>query len=170
MVHDRPPAGPGGGGKMCSGAWKRGLQSPVGVISLCIYNGSFSALDHLVNQNLTSVTGLMFSGMKESNRGRRNGRPIVWHAILALSDKWLSLDTRPMDKQIIIAQWALLTSDKYTSVFGQVLMPCYLSEGRMLLKFHGNLWSSMMWFHFCTHIYVSSCPKFTNTSHINVCL
>ena len=30
-------AGPGGGGKMCSGAWKRGPQSPVGVISLWQY-------------------------------------------------------------------------------------------------------------------------------------
>ena len=30
-----PPAEPGGGGKMCSGAWKRGLENPVGVISLC---------------------------------------------------------------------------------------------------------------------------------------
>ena len=37
-------------------------------------------------------------------RGSRNGRPIVRNAILALSDKWLSLDTRPMDEQIIIAQ------------------------------------------------------------------
>ena len=35
---DGPPAGPGGGGKMCSGAWKRGPESPVGVISLWQYN------------------------------------------------------------------------------------------------------------------------------------
>ena len=27
VVHDVPPAGPGGGGKMCSGAWKRGTES-----------------------------------------------------------------------------------------------------------------------------------------------
>ena len=39
-----------------------------------------------------------------SDRGRRNRRPIVRNAILALSDKWLSLDTHPKDKQIIIAQ------------------------------------------------------------------
>ena len=31
----RTPAGPGGGGKMCSGAFKRGPERPVGVISLC---------------------------------------------------------------------------------------------------------------------------------------
>ena len=30
-----PLAGPGGGGKLCSGAWKHGPESPVGVISLC---------------------------------------------------------------------------------------------------------------------------------------
>ena len=36
--------------------------------------------------------------------GRRNRRPIVRSAILALSDKWLPLDTRLMDEQIIIAQ------------------------------------------------------------------
>ena len=35
VVHDGPLAGPGGGGKMCSGTWKCGPQSPVGVISLC---------------------------------------------------------------------------------------------------------------------------------------
>ena len=34
VVRDGPPAGPGGGGKMCSGAWKRGPESPVEVISL----------------------------------------------------------------------------------------------------------------------------------------
>ena len=28
------PAGPGGGGKICSGAWKHGPESPIGVISL----------------------------------------------------------------------------------------------------------------------------------------
>ena len=41
-------------------------------------------------------------------RGRQNGRPIVRNAILALSDKWLSLDTRPMDEQIIIAQMSFI--------------------------------------------------------------
>ena len=35
VVREGPPSGSGGGGKMCSGAWKRGPQSPVGVISLC---------------------------------------------------------------------------------------------------------------------------------------
>ena len=38
------------------------------------------------------------------SRGRRNRLPIVRNAILALSDKWLSLDTHPKDEQIIIAQ------------------------------------------------------------------
>ena len=38
------------------------------------------------------------------NRGHRNRRPIVWSTILALSDKWLSLDTRLKDEQMIIAQ------------------------------------------------------------------
>ena len=42
------------------------------------------------------------------NRGRGNGRPIVRNAILGLSDKWLSLVTRPMDKQIIIAQMSFI--------------------------------------------------------------
>ena len=37
-------------------------------------------------------------------RGRENGSPIVRNAILALSDKWLLLDTCPMDEQIIISQ------------------------------------------------------------------
>ena len=64
-------------------------------------------------------------------RGRRNGRPIVQNVILAMSDKWLSLDTRQMEEQIIIAQMSFIN-------LGQVLMPCYLSEGRVL-KFHGNL-------------------------------
>ena len=41
-------------------------------------------------------------------RGRRNGRPIVRKAILALSDEWLSLATRPMDEQIIIAQMSFI--------------------------------------------------------------
>ena len=41
-------------------------------------------------------------------RGRQNGRSIVRNAILALSDKWLSLDTRPMDEQIIIAQMSFI--------------------------------------------------------------
>ena len=35
VVRDSPLAGPGGGGKMSSGAWKRGPQNPIGVISLC---------------------------------------------------------------------------------------------------------------------------------------
>ena len=35
VVRDGPPAGPGGGGKMCSGVWKRGPENPIGVISLC---------------------------------------------------------------------------------------------------------------------------------------
>ena len=34
-VRDGPPTGPGGGGKLCSGAWKHGAERPVGVISLC---------------------------------------------------------------------------------------------------------------------------------------
>ena len=34
VVRDGSPAGPGGGGKMCSGAWKCGPQRPVAVISL----------------------------------------------------------------------------------------------------------------------------------------
>ena len=42
------------------------------------------------------------------SRGRWNGCPIVRNAILALSDKWLSLDTRPMDEQIIIAQMSFI--------------------------------------------------------------
>ena len=46
------------------------------------------------------------------HRGRRNGRPIVRNAILALSDKWLSLDTRPMDEQIIIAQMSFINLRK----------------------------------------------------------
>ena len=33
-------------------------------------------------------------------RSRGNRRPIVKNTILALSDKWLSLDARPVDKQI----------------------------------------------------------------------
>ena len=41
-------------------------------------------------------------------RARQNGRPIVRNAILALSNKWLSLDTRPMDEQIIIAQMSFI--------------------------------------------------------------
>ena len=41
-------------------------------------------------------------------RGRRNGHLIVRNAILALSDKWLSLDTHPMDEQIIIAQMSFI--------------------------------------------------------------
>ena len=41
-------------------------------------------------------------------RGSRNERPIVWSTILALSDKWLSLDIRPMDEQIIIAQMSFI--------------------------------------------------------------
>ena len=47
-----------------------------------------------------------FHGMV--SRGSRSGRPIVRNAILALSDKWLSLDTRPMDEQIIIAQMSFI--------------------------------------------------------------
>ena len=48
--------------------------------------------------------------LKEVNiyRGSRNGRPTVWNAILALSDKWLSLDIRHMDEQIIIAQMSFM--------------------------------------------------------------
>ena len=34
MVRGGPPAGPGGGGKICSGTWKRSPERPVGVISL----------------------------------------------------------------------------------------------------------------------------------------
>ena len=41
-------------------------------------------------------------------KGSQNRRPIVRNAILALSDKWLSLDTRPMDEQIIIAQMSFI--------------------------------------------------------------
>ena len=41
-------------------------------------------------------------------RGRGNGRPIVRKAILALSDKWLSLATRPMDEEVIIAQMSFI--------------------------------------------------------------
>ena len=63
-------------------------------------------------------------------RGRRNWRPIVQNAILALSDKWLSLETRPMGQQKIIAQMNFVNLGQVTSGFGQLLMPCYLSEGR----------------------------------------
>ena len=35
VVRDGRPAGPGGGGKMYSGAWKRGPESTVRVIALC---------------------------------------------------------------------------------------------------------------------------------------
>ena len=35
VLRDGPPTGPGDGVKLCSGAWKYGPQSPVGVISLC---------------------------------------------------------------------------------------------------------------------------------------
>ena len=41
-------------------------------------------------------------------RGCRNGRPVVRNAILALSDKWLSLDTCLLDEQIIIAQMSFI--------------------------------------------------------------
>ena len=34
QVRDGPPAGPGGGGKMCSGAWKRGPEIAIAMISL----------------------------------------------------------------------------------------------------------------------------------------
>ena len=42
--------------------------------------------------------------VRSTCRGRRNRCPIVQNAILALLDKWLSLDTCPIDEQIIIAQ------------------------------------------------------------------
>ena len=60
------------------------------------------------------------------NRGSRNGRPIVRNAILALSDKWLSLDTRPMDEQIIIAQMSFIN-------LGQVHIWFWTSADAMLL-------------------------------------
>ena len=41
-------------------------------------------------------------------RGSGNRRPIVRNAILTLSDKWLSLDTRPMDEQITIAPMSFI--------------------------------------------------------------
>ena len=59
-------------------------------------------------------------------RGSRNGRPIVRNAILALSDKWLSLDTRPMDEQIIIAQMSFIN-------IGQVRIWFRTSADAMLL-------------------------------------
>ena len=40
--------------------------------------------------------------------GRGNGHPIVQNIILALLDKWLSLDTHSMDEQIIIAQMSFM--------------------------------------------------------------
>ena len=60
------------------------------------------------------------------SRGSRNGRPIVRNAILALSDKWLSLDTRPMDEQIIIAQMSFIN-------IGQVHIWFRTSADAMLL-------------------------------------
>ena len=60
------------------------------------------------------------------SRGSRNGRPIVRNAILALSDKWLSLDTRPMDEQIIIAQMSFIN-------LGQVHIWFWTSADAMLL-------------------------------------
>ena len=59
-------------------------------------------------------------------RGSRNGRPIVRNAILALSDKWLSLDTRPMDEQMIIAQMSFIN-------IGQVHIWFRTSADAMLL-------------------------------------
>ena len=59
------------------------------------------------------------------NRGSRNGRPIVRNAILALSDKWLSLDTSPMDEQII--------SQMSFNHFGQVDIWFWISVDAMLL-------------------------------------
>ena len=59
-------------------------------------------------------------------RGSRNGRPIVRNAILALSDKWLSFDTRPMDEQIIIAQMSFIN-------IGQVHIWFRTSADAMLL-------------------------------------
>ena len=59
-------------------------------------------------------------------RGRLNGRPFVRNVILALSDKWLSLDTDPMDEQIIIAQMSFIN-------FGQVHIWFRRSADAMLL-------------------------------------
>ena len=50
-------------------------------------------LIHVIDNKLASVQTNWGDGF----RARRNRRPIVRNAILALSDKWLSLDTRPMD-------------------------------------------------------------------------
>ena len=46
MVRDGSPAGPGGGGKMCSGAWKCGPESPVGWSP---YGTHMQAYDHSTN-------------------------------------------------------------------------------------------------------------------------
>ena len=59
-------------------------------------------------------------------RGSQNGRPIVRNAILPLSDKWLSLDTRPMDEQMIISQMSFIH-------FGQVDIWFRTSVDAMLL-------------------------------------
>ena len=44
-----------------------------------------------------------------------------------------------MDEQIITAQMSFIHLI-WVDMFGQVLMPCYMSEGWVLLKFHGDLY------------------------------
>ena len=59
-------------------------------------------------------------------RGSRNGRPIVRNATLALSDKWVSLDTGPKNEQIMIAQINFIN-------LGQVHIWFHTSADAMLL-------------------------------------
>ena len=59
VVRDEPPAGPGGGGKMCSGAWKHGPERPVGVISLCRFTTP-ARLSSLDTENLSHGSLLSF--------------------------------------------------------------------------------------------------------------
>ena len=94
------------------------------------------------NQNTflwpAAIRNPMYDGLASS--GCRNRRSIIRNAILALSDKWLSLDSCPMDKQIIISQMRFIHHGWVNKWFGQVLMPCYWLEGWLLLKF---IWVSL---------------------------
>ena len=84
------------------------LQPSLGQLPLILGNVPFYTIISHPTVIWNSNVSLNCHHQGPVSRGHQNGRPIVWHAILALSDKWLSLDTRPMDKQIIIAQMSFI--------------------------------------------------------------
>ena len=77
------PAGPGGGGKMCSGAWKRGPESPVGMISLWFDDTTMCTKVHFnkvlsVMAELAPFSPPAWERAAEHRTARTSGKPYVF--------------------------------------------------------------------------------------------